>query len=390
MKARRYTFLLLIITGVYLLSSLVSIPWRTLAITTMLETEVEVGVKDVIDDDLYLACQVATIEGHIKGDLLAASGSFTLDGIVEGDLFALARNTVILSSGRVGESARLAGEKVKVQGNVGKDLLLAGGEVNLEYGVTVGGDLVVVAQKAFIAGNVLGKVKVYANEVVILGVVGKDLVITAEKIKILPGAIVEGKLIYTSPEEAIIQRALLKGGMEWNKRTTRFLDIYRDFRIHPIWSFVLGFLALFMAGVFSFLLLPRRVLQIKETIFLHPLLSLALGFLFIILTPVLAILFFITLVGTPVGLFTLFIYLSVLYISRAYTGLFVGDKILSILIKKNFHPVLAMGFGLFILLLLSRLPWVGWLITLVAILMGIGSLVRVILEDYKKSRLHIR
>lgn len=386
MKIKNFMITLFIVMAFITIPTLTSLTLNIFAVTTLLETEVKVYPNDVINDDLYIAGQLVSISGEVKGDLLTAAGSFVLDGTILGDLFVLGRSVSVLSSGRVEESVRLAGEKVSVQGSIGQDLIMVGSQVMLEYGVPVGGDVLVIAQKAFVAGNVLGKVKVYASEVEILGSIGKDLEITAEKITIFPGTIVEGKFNYSSPEQAITTGSLIKGGIFWNKKAVRFLEEFKSFRVHPVWSFLIGYLALFMTGIFSFLLFPGRVKQIQEKIQKNIWFCLGLGLLFIILTPIAAVLFFVTLVGTPVGIFALFIYLSVLYVSRVYAGLFLGDRIINLLIRKNVHPLISMALGLLILLLLSKVNYVGWLITLIAILVGSGSMAKVFLESYSKFR----
>jgi len=117
---------------------------------------VEIKADEVIDDDLYVGANQFTLDGTVKGDLFVGGDTIIINGTVEGDLFA-AGNTIIVN-GEVWDDARIAGAALQLgeNANIGDDLLAAGASLETRPGSIVNGDLLLGGAQGLLAGNVTG------------------------------------------------------------------------------------------------------------------------------------------------------------------------------------------------------------------------------------------
>lgn len=126
-----------------------------------------------------------------------------------------------------------------------------------------------------------------------------------------------------------------------------------------------------VAGIFvGFIFLklfPSLSSKAKEEIS-HTWKSLGIGFALLICVPVISAILAITIVGIPISLILLAIYLIFLYMGRIIFASFIGDKIL-----KKESPFLSLVIGMPIFTVLFALPFVGWLLSLIAISVGLGA-----------------
>jgi hypothetical protein len=126
--------------------------------------------------------------------------------------------------------------------------------------------------------------------------------------------------------------------------------------------------AAFIAGMALFKLFPALNQQ-------HPasggefLTTAAFGAVALVATPVLALVATMTLIGAPVGITTFLLWLIALYAAGIVTAGLIGRLMLSNETGNQALPLLA---GLAVLLVLTSLPFVGGLIRLVVLILGLG------------------
>src|SRR5690606_1304082 len=139
------------------------------------EENVVVAADEVVDDDLYVTGGDVVVDGTVRGDLLVAAGTVTINGTVEGDLMAAAQTVVI--EGTVGDDARLAGQTLLLgeQARVADDLVTAGYSVETRPGAEIGGDVLLGAYQALLAGPVEGDLTAGAAALALAGMIGGDV-----------------------------------------------------------------------------------------------------------------------------------------------------------------------------------------------------------------------
>jgi len=107
-----------------------------------------------------------------------------------------------------------------------------------------------------------------------------------------------------------------------------------------------------------------------------------IGFFAVIGIPVAAILACITIVGLAVGIATLLLYIIGLYSAHVFVGAWIGRKILGAGVGTG-ALLGRLALGLAILSLLKLVPWVGAIVSALALVWGAGAVAFVI---YRRVR----
>jgi hypothetical protein len=115
-----------------------------------------------------------------------------------------------------------------------------------------------------------------------------------------------------------------------------------------------------------------------DTVFNKTLKSLGVGVLFFIAVPIAAVLAFITIIGVPVGLLLLFNYVILILLATVITSVVTAHWLNNRFNHKwNYWRLVFAALAVFIVLkLVSFLPFLGWLIALLAICMAFGAILQ--------------
>ena len=94
-----------------------------------------------------------------------------------------------------------------------------------------------------------------------------------------------------------------------------------------------------------------------------------------------------TIIGIPLGIITLILYGIAVYLSTSVTALIFGHLLHArSFAKKGAGTIFVLSVGIFLLLhVLTWIPVIGWLVNLVALLMGVGAVTLEIVSP-KKGR----
>ncbi|MFH1686440.1 MAG: hypothetical protein ABIE70_02835 [bacterium] len=149
-----------------------------------------------LDDDLFAMASTVVIDGYIDGDLMSFANDVTHNGEITGSVNVWAYH--YLQNGKVGGAVRAGGYNVTVDGYVGRSVIAFGNEVRLGSRAMVRRELLMRGNHLTVAGMVMGAADLAGSRVEITGQIDGDVQIKAEKIRILPPAIIKGNLIYNS------------------------------------------------------------------------------------------------------------------------------------------------------------------------------------------------
>jgi cytoskeletal protein CcmA (bactofilin family) len=332
-----------------------------------------VASGEVIDDDLYITGGEITVDGTINGDLVAFGGAITVNGSVNGGVIA-AGGTVVLN-GKVSRAVRAAGGDLSISGTVGGDLVVAGGQVKVTSTASIGGDVLLGAGSVRIAGPVRGYIKGGSGDVVLSSEVGEDVELGVGRLTLASTAVIRGDLTYISEDEASVQP-----GSQVMGQTTHQLPEARPEKLAPAFGIVgkvLGFVMALIVGIIIILVARRRAASIADSVRDKPWQSLGWGTLVLIATPIAILLVLITVIGIPLGLIGLALYLIALYLAQVFVALTIGSLILRRSAADENQGLLigALAIGLAILSLLGLIPYLGFFIGLATIIFGLGALV---------------
>jgi len=354
---------------------------------------IEVQETELIPGDLIVACKILKMNGEVKGDLLAGGLYLAVENSVGKNLTI--GGYKLEMQGTVGEDARMAGANVQIDGTVNGDLVVFGGNVSISGNVM--GDVIAGGGKVSISGNIQGSLDAGCGEMIINGTIGQNAVLTVSKLTLSPTAVINGNLTYTSKRDAEIAEGAQIAGeviMEPGGRTMLLWKPVSIVAAHlpeqpekwgewkaqfPAWLRTLlgvsSFVSLLIAGIFTLSLYRRHATMVADKIVSFPLKCLLRGLIFLVCVPIVALILCVTIIGLPIGLIALVVYLALFYISRIYVALAIGREILDRITRQEIRIIWPMILGLLIITILSAIPYyIGLVIKLICVLFGLGGL----------------
>jgi cytoskeletal protein CcmA (bactofilin family) len=332
--------------------------------------------RDLGGDHFAAGCPVE-VGKPVPGDVFLAGCSIDVDGAVGGD--ALVAGGKVRLGAPVGQSLYAAGGQVTVNANVGRNARIAGGQVALGSRSQVAGNVVVAGGNVRIEGAVKGYVSAAGGRVLINGPVDGDVVATAGTVELGPSARIGGQLRYASGEEVRrdpaaqvqggVQRMQVEGGWPVPDQAERSVGRRGGW----VWSIGLMVIAAALVGAF-----PSFYARVAETLRARGLTSLLLGFIALVCIPVAALIMMFTLIGVPLALLAIALYLALLLVGYVSTGIGLGAWALAKLeadrAEAKWRRMGAAVLGVLVISLLGRLPYVGGLVVFAALLIGLGAL----------------
>lgn len=335
------------------------------------------GKGEVINRDYFAADKKVVLSGTVNGDAYLAGKDILVDGTVNGDLLVAGGDVNI--SGEVAGNIRAAGGSIYISGKTGKNLTIMGGSVHISDSANVSGSLAGASGSLQIYSPIGKEANIAAGTLVLGSNVGKDFSVIGGDITLSSQAKVNGNVTYLSRKQADISPAAVISGQvthnlppsrlsEKKQETKTFLS---NFRLSVI---ALNFLSSLVVGLIFIWLAPNLTRKTVDLISSRPLPSLGVGFGTLILAPIAALLMVITLIGIPLGLLVLLAYFFDIFLVKLFISIFIGERLVT-LIKQRTSLYFMFFIGLIIYTLLTALPKLGFFISLLGILFGLGAFI---------------
>jgi hypothetical protein len=282
----------------------------------------------------------------------------------------------VVVSGTVAQDARIAGARITVTGTIGRNAAIGGGDIHLTGTAKVRDNLLAGGGNVELAGSVGRDARVGAWKATLSNEIERDLMVAARSVRLTSKASVGGRLRYwgeTPPsidEEASVRGAIIQrplpGG--WTLERARRGMVGMRFMAAAV-----SFLSTLILGLVLLRLYPLFARQVTATIRERPGVSFGWGAVALVATPLVAVSFVVTLLALPIGVILLALYGVTIYLARVYALLCLGQFVVR---GQTGSSSLTWPFvtGLFLYTLLSLIPVVGGLVTLLAILFGLGAL----------------
>jgi len=243
------------------------------------------------------------------------------------------------------------------------DKFVVQGNVLVDRGETVPGDVFVADGDVLIRGTVKGDVIAGTGDVVIRGTVGGDVVTGTGQATLGRAARVSGDLVYFKHKPVVTRGAEVAG--ETKDAGGEIGDVLQAIAIGA-WIAVSVSLLLF--GIILLLLAPKAGEAIGRTARARWGMSIGVGVAAFILLPLIVGLAMVTVIGIPLGVILLFLLVPLYAMAYCASAFAVGRLIL-----KN-SVILAFVVGIVILELLSLVPILNAFVGLLALIFGLGLL----------------
>jgi cytoskeletal protein CcmA (bactofilin family) len=347
----------------------------------------------VVADDLYVSAREIYIDGTVQGDLIGAGAIVQVNGTVAGD--ALLAGAQVAIGGEVQDDVRAAGAAVDLSGTVGDDLIAAAGGgfgmpfpigdrtvqpgLRLADSAAIGGDALLAGGQGTVDGTIGGRLRAALSDLTLAAQVAGDAELFGDQIAVREGAQVAGILRYTSDEQVIIPEGVA-ADVEYRMptqpaapdSTERVFDWVLRTLLILVGFAALGWMILRLAP--GLLTRPASALAARPgRASLYGVLA-ALGFVFLPLASVLLVVVMVVfwgwLPGVALGLFLFGVLALLWFLSPLVTGLWLGRAL-----GRGMGSVAALLLGVVVIVLLGRIPIVGWFVYLVSFVFALGGLI---------------
>ena len=301
-------------------------------------------------------------------DLFAAGENVTLDTDVRETAHVAGRNVRV--NRRIGESLYAAGYNVEVEAPVGEDVVAAGYRVEIGPEAAVARDVLAAGRTVVVRGPVAGNVSLRGRIVEIAGPISGSADIRARAIRFADGARIDGTLTYSSREPVTVPADVIAPD-----RVTANVAESSDMGPWIAGAIIFSLVILALMALFAFLL-RDRLAGTRAVIAARPWRDLLLG---VIATSALfgsILVLAVSLIGIP--LIPVVIVLMPFVILAGY--LTTAHAIGAILIRRarllpgsGWAAFGAIVLGVLILSLISAIPVLGWVIAVLAVIIGVGA-----------------
>ncbi|MBT3250014.1 MAG: polymer-forming cytoskeletal protein [Candidatus Pacebacteria bacterium] len=324
--------------------------------------------------------EMVVMTEDLVGDVYVSGGTVMIDGKIDGDLL-VGGGTVTLN-GEVTEDVRIGAGEVVFNGQVGQDVTVGAGTVTFGPSSEVAGSVIAGSGMVVFNGKVMGDVWAGAGAAQLAGNFGQNVNLETSEMQVLPNAVISGDLNAKYEDKIdVSDQAQIVGEQNLEQRyrvaqTEKARDQMANFgkgmgQAKSGMALILGL----VSGLILMYFFPKVTDAVTDQLLKNPLSSLGWGFAKLMIVPLSAVLLMVTVVGLPLAFLMLMGYSVGMMTASWIAGKAIGEVVYKeskVTFLKNRY--LQFILGLVLLSLAGLLPLVGWLIKLVAFLMGFGAL----------------
>jgi hypothetical protein len=334
----------------------------------------------------FAAGDQVVIEGTVNGDAYVAGGIVEVDGTINGDLLAAGGQLTI--NGTVSDNIRAAGGNIQVNGKVGKNISAAGGSIAVGKSGSVGGGVLAACGNLSVSGTVARDAKVASGSMSLIGTINGNVDFTGDNLSVLQGGRIGGNLsaCVKEKEHVDVAQGAVLGKVDVTTYEARPVHHILGLRPFRFWAKIVWALSLLLVGLVLAFVFPKQLREMGLTINRVPGRSVLWGIVGLILIPIGSVILLATVIGIPLGLLTLALFLWMLYLTQLTLGVFVGHRLFGIEEKKGWNLFWAFTVGLIIVQALTFIPYVRFFVALAGVIFGLGAILLVLKSELEAHR----
>jgi cytoskeletal protein CcmA (bactofilin family) len=346
-----------------------------LPVSSLQATMEYVPAGQVVEGPLLMSGNNIRVDGKVDGDLYATGTDVFISGEVTGDIIAAGQNISI--SGPVKGDLRLAAQNIRLHGVTQGSATLFCQDLDFNQQAIINKDMLLFARSARLQGDLQRNLKGSLQSLYLSGKIGQNLQLYNVEHLELDEAQIGGDLSYRSTNKAVISPGTTINGEEkWRQPSPAQPAPQNKLPSWGIWGgLLINFLGLLIVWGIIKAWRPHLWSQIAEKAGQNLAGSIGIGLLLLLATPILVLVLFLTVIGIPLGIILLLIYMVALYVSILIAAQFLS-QILRERMNYSGHdiwPVLAL---VLLLMLAVKIPFVGWILGLIILSFGLGSILK--------------
>ena len=364
--------------------------------TSTENTQSNDATTDDSSSDQDVATTTMTEENFKQHDVYLTGDDITIDYVIDGNLFVIANNVTINS--QIGGDAFICANTITVgeQGYVFSNLFAVSSNINIK-GVVY--DLYILSNDVNITGYIYRDIRVSTKNLNIFGTVGRNAFIKSNNIKfaedsdsintedstsITNRGIINGNLEYTSPNDLNISEEFVTGEIKYNQPSSNNYTVQNYLiSIGTLLATVIliWLICLWIAPKF----VKRTDIINKKNI----LPSIGLGILAPIILAIVSIILLLIQITMSFGLLLLGLLFLLMGISTSIFIIAINNLICNKLkIQKaigNFGMLIVTSI---ILWAISLIPYVGGIVGIIAIIIGMGIIIYNLIIKEKELKMN--
>ncbi len=317
--------------------------------------------ENIAETDIFLIEQNISVEQSVNGNIYLIGENININsGTINGNVFVIGEDVTI--KGSISGSVYVIARDAKIETNTVNTVYALAENATLAENSNVIFDFDVIAKKLDIQGNV--------NRMLNAAVDILEIAQTAEYIG-------KGKVVYTG--ECTGKTDLLDY-VELVKKEKE--EILTD----EIQRVLINIVTASIIIAILFLIVKNKDIEKSEDYGSVIGMGIFKGLLFVILVPLISIALLFTIVGVPIGLFMIVLYIIALYISMSVASLKVGQMIYEKTSCENKAITILFAIGVYAATrLIALIPFISLINGLFA-LFGLGTLMKWMFEKKKEKK----
>ena len=316
-----------------------------------------------INGDLYICANEIILSQNsvITGNVFAVGNKLTLNSKIEsGSLYATVKDFDMQYYGFIFRDLNLSSETAKIAGYVYRNSFISANTITTTSTFSNNGDFNInSASEVHFSGEVKGNANINSKNITFNSKDSNDKNITCK---------IYGDLNYSSNKEMQIEDKIILGSINYSEykeeKSNNFLS--------SLWSYLVKLITSLVYVILIYLFITKFMPKyIDKLSFSKVFSSIGIGLGTLILVPILVILLLITRIGALVGLLLAILYILMLIIAKP---IFVISLAKLIKDKKfnNVKGIILVAAITVILSLIGLIPFVGFIISLLVMLCGLG------------------
>lgn len=354
-------------------------------------SNVVVNKDQTIDGNYYAVASNVEIKGHVKGDLICAGETVTVSGNIDGDIICAAQ--IIDVTGTVGGSVRLLARNATIASPVLRNITVVAGALYLSPKADVGMDTVFLADKFNTLGNINGNVFGAAEQVYLGGKIGESVNLkmndstddtTNTPLVILQTAKIDGDLTYEAVSDAKIEkRETIKGQIIKNVSQGSWQDgVWGSVGSLWLWSKIAAVLSAMIIGLMFVIFFRKQTVIMSDKMVESPKRNILWGILILALTPLICLFLLVTLIGIPVAIILMMLWIITVMVAKPLAAIMVGHVIMGRYKHKQktkkrpepVNPYTSMLLGVVVTYALLSIPFVGVILAYILASWTVGTI----------------
>ncbi len=352
-------------------------PVATQAFVGRTGNEVIFSPADKLDGVTYAFGQQITVDAPLPDDFICLGSNVFINQPVAGDIICLADNINIKAP--VGGSVRLFGNNVQLDSSINRNAMLSGHQLLLGEHSEIKGETLLANLILESHGSYKKAVHGLYNQAKLAGhyespVNLKELSGGISQLVVDPTAEIGAGLTYRAEQPAQIDDGAHINGEVVHKVATA--QEKQAARVGWWWSKLLHLFMLLIVALVFYSLWPNLGDKLTKAGTTKPVIACLYGLITLCLLPLAAIIIGFTIIGLPLSLMLLAIYLFLLYVGRLIAGYWLGLKIMP---RAKSH-LWSFLLGTTIVVAIGWLPIIGGAIMLFITWWGVGVVEQMLLK----------